>query len=76
MNFCQCVDSHDLILIPPDITTSPVLTKHCEGSTWPIQRSSSKPRSACLEIDQEIIAKDKLGQAYGLQDLPRPQLLT
>ena len=27
------VDSHDLILITPVITTSPVFTKHCLGST-------------------------------------------
>ena len=69
--FCRCVDSHDT----PFIKTSPVLTKNCLGSTWPIQRSSSKPRSVCLEIDQKIIAKEKLAQTDGLQDLPRPQLL-
>ena len=33
MNPCQYVDSHDLILITPDITKSPVFTKHCLGST-------------------------------------------
>ena len=72
----RCIALHDLILIPPGITPSPVFTKHRVGSTWPIQRSTSKPRSACLEIDQKIIAKDKLGQTNGLQDLPRSQLLT
>ena len=48
---------------------------HCSGSSWQIQRSSSTLRSAWLKIDQKI-SRAKPDKTYGLQDLPRPQLLT
>ena len=48
---------------------------HCSGSSWPVQRSSSTPRSAWLKIDQQLV-REKPDKTNGVQDLPRPQLLT
>ena len=66
-------------------TLYPNATSHCSGSSWPIQRSSSTPRSAWLKINQKI-AREVLypigliwflsAHTNGLQNLSRPQLLT